>query len=96
MISIQFDSWTTLSRSGEIMRRMIGLSEAGWADGKAKVGSYAAAAILATVLEKSLREPDQITRPGGYFRAMIDRALDGKLNLERSLFGLAGDRYGPR
>lgn len=94
MISMQFDSWTALGRSGEVLRRMIGLSEAGWADGKAKVGLYAACAILATVLEKSIRDPEQISRPGGYFRAMIDRAIDGKLNLERSLFGLADGRYG--
>ena len=73
---------------------MIGLSEAGWADGQQKVGLYAATAILATVVEKSIRDPEQITRPGGYFRAMIDRAIDGKLNLERSLFGLADTRYG--
>lgn len=94
MISIEFDSWSSLGRSGDLLRRMIGLSEAGWADGKHKVGLYAASAILATVLEKSLRDPEQISRPGGYFRAMIDRALDGQLNLERSLFGLAGERYG--
>lgn len=94
MIGVQFDSWASLSRSGEALRRMIGLSEAGWADGKEKVGSYAAAAILATVLEKSIRDPEQISKPGGYFRAMIDRAIDGKLNLERSLFGLADNRYG--
>ncbi|MBX4899591.1 MULTISPECIES: plasmid replication protein RepC [Rhizobium] len=94
MIAMQFDSWASLGRAGETLRRMIGLSEAGWADGRNKVGLYAAAAILATVLEKSIRDPEQISRPGGYFRAMIDRALDGKLNLERSLFGLADHRYG--
>ncbi|MCZ7448154.1 plasmid replication protein RepC [Rhizobium rhizogenes] len=94
MIAQQFDSWSTLGRSGETLRRMIGLSEAGWADGQKKVGLYAAAAILATVLEKAIRDPEQISRPGGYFRAMIDRAVDGRLNLERSLFGLADSRYG--
>ncbi|PDT01402.1 plasmid replication protein RepCa2 [Rhizobium chutanense] len=94
MIAMPFDSWASLGRAGETLRRMIGLSEAGWADGRNKVGLYAAAAILATVLEKSIRDPEQISRPGGYFRAMIDRALDGKLNLERSLFGLADHRYG--
>ncbi|MBB4103167.1 plasmid replication protein RepC [Allorhizobium borbori] len=94
MTDVSFDSWGALGRSGEIMRRMVGLSEAGWADGKEKVGVYAAAAILATVVEKSIRDPEQISKPGGYFRAMIDRALEGKLNLERSLFGLADHRYG--
>ncbi|MGI8398303.1 plasmid replication protein RepC (plasmid) [Agrobacterium deltaense] len=94
MIAQNFDSWSALGRSGEVLRRMIGLSEAGWVDGQKKVGLYAAAAILATVLEKSIRDPEQISKPGGYFRAMIDRAIDGRLNLERSLFGLADSRYG--
>ena len=94
MIAMQFDSWASLGRAGETLRRMIGLSEAGWADGRNKVGLYAAAAILATVLEKTIRDPEQISKPAGYFRAMIERAIDGKLNLERSLFGLADKRYG--
>jgi len=93
MIGARFDSWSALGRSGESLRRMIGLSEAGWVDGRTKVGLYAASAILATVLEKSIRDPDQISKPAGYFRAMIDRAVDGKLNLERSLFGLAEGSY---
>jgi replication initiation protein RepC len=71
------------------MRVMIGLSEAAWLDGAGKVGRYAAAAILITVLEKSMRSPEQISSPGGYFRAMIDRAVEGSLHLEKSLFGLA-------
>lgn len=94
MIAMQFESWASLGRAGETLRRMIGLSEAGWTDGRNKVGPYAAAAILATVLEKTIRDPEQISRPVGYFRAMIERAIDGKLNLERSLFGLADPRYG--
>ncbi|TWF47594.1 plasmid replication protein RepC [Neorhizobium alkalisoli] len=94
MTGTHIDSWSSLARSGEIFRRMIGLSEAGWLDGRNKVGIHAASAILATVVEKSIRDPDQISKPGGYFRAMIDRALAGKLNLERSLFGLADSGYG--
>ncbi|UBI81035.1 plasmid replication protein RepC [Ensifer canadensis] len=94
MISTRFDNWSSLGRAGETLRRMIGLSEAGWADGRAKVGLYGASAILAIVLEKSLRDPEQISKPAGYFRAMIDRAVEGKLNLERSLFGLAAGFYG--
>lgn len=94
MIAARFDSWLALGRSGETMRRMIGLSETGWADGQRRVGLYAAATILATVVEKSIRDPEQISKPGGYFRAMVDRAIEGQLNIERSLFGLADGRYG--
>ncbi|WP_371349323.1 plasmid replication protein RepC [Ancylobacter sp. IITR112] len=84
-----FKSWPDLTGAAEIMRVMIGLSEAAWVDGAGKVGRYAAAAILITVLEKSMRSPEQISSPGGYFRAMIDRAVEGSLHLEKSLFGLA-------
>lgn len=91
---VQLDSWSALAQSGAIFRRMIGLSEAGWLDGHTKVGLYAASAIVATVLEKHIRDPAQISKPGGYFRAMVERAIDGQLNLERSLFGLADSKYG--
>lgn len=84
-----FRTWPELSRSADTMRLAVGLSEAAWLEGVRKVGRFASAAILATVLEKALATPDQITSPGGYFRAMIDRALDGSLRLEKSLFGLA-------
>ncbi|EUB98269.1 replication protein C [Rhizobium sp. CF080] len=94
MIGAVFDSWSALGRSGEMLRRMVGLSESGWNEGKARAGILAATAILATVVEKSIRDPEQISKPGGYFRAMIDRAVEGKLNLERSLFGLADVAYG--
>ncbi|MHC2566285.1 replication initiation protein RepC [Bradyrhizobium diazoefficiens] len=84
-----FKSWPELTAAADVMRVMIGLSEAAWIDGASRVGRYAAAAILATVLEKSLRNPEQISSPGGYFRAMVDRGVEGSLRLEKSLFGLA-------
>lgn len=84
-----FRSWPELGRAADDMRLAIGLSEAAWVEGVRKVGRYAAAAILTTVLEKAMVSPDQITSPGGYFRAMVDRAVDGSLHLEKSLFGLA-------
>ncbi len=89
MVGAEIRNWPELAAAASTMRLMIGLSEAGWLDGTARVGRFAAAAILATVLEKAARSPDQITSPGGYFRAMIDRAVEGNLHLEKSLFGLA-------
>ncbi|MFT4118340.1 plasmid replication protein RepC [Bradyrhizobium sp.] len=84
-----FRNWPELTAAAEAMRVMIGLSEAAWIEGMSRVGRYAAAAILATVLEKALRQPDQISSPGGYFRAMVERGVEGSLHLEKSLFGLA-------
>jgi replication initiation protein RepC len=89
MTRIPFASWSELGKAGDTLRRMIGLSDPEWLNAREKVGLFAASAIVATLLEKSIREPDQISRPGGYFRAMVERAIIGKLNLARSLFGLA-------
>ncbi len=71
------------------MRLLIGLSEKGWFDARNRVGDYTASAVLITTVEKALRDPQSIARPAGYFRACIDRAVDGKLALHRTLFGLA-------
>ncbi|MGO7360523.1 replication initiation protein RepC, partial [Rhizobium ruizarguesonis] len=57
---------------------------------------HAASAILATVLEKSLRDPELIAKPGGYFRAMVDRAVDGSLHLSKSLYGIAESEMNTR
>lgn len=93
MAGSEFRTWPELAAAGPTMRVMIGLSEVGWIEGVNRVGRFAAAAILATVLEKSARSPEQISKPGGYFRAMVDRAVEGRLHLEKSLFGLADGSF---
>lgn len=84
-----FQNWPELTKRADDMRVAIGLSQAAWTDGVRRAGRYASAAILVTVLEKALAQPGQLSSPGGYFRAMVDRAVDGSLHLEKSLFGLA-------
>lgn len=93
MAGTELRNWPELAAAAPLLRVMIGLSEAGWLDGVAKVGRFAAAAILATVVEKAAQFPEQISSPGGYFRAMIDRAIEGELHLEKSLFGLADGAF---
>ncbi len=88
-LGVFFSSWPELIFSAEIMRIGIGLSETAYSEACGKLGRRAAAAILAVVTEKTLREPERISRPGGYFRACVDRAVEGKLALTKSLFGLA-------
>ncbi|WP_208993215.1 replication initiation protein RepC [Roseibium sp. TrichSKD4] len=87
----RFASWIDLLAAVQDMRVLIGLSEAGYAQAVLRHGKHLPAACLAVVTEKALRDPHQITSPGGYFRAMIDRASDHKLNLKKSLFGLANN-----
>ncbi|MCY1666405.1 plasmid replication protein RepC [Rhizobium sp. SL86] len=82
-------SWSELRRQEGLLCRMVGLSDKVFERGRQRVGPHAAAAILATVVEKSARDPDDILKPEAYFLAMLDRAVEGKLNLDRSLYGLA-------
>ncbi|WP_428688580.1 plasmid replication protein RepC [Roseibium sp.] len=86
---LSLKSWPELLSAAGVMRIGIGLSEAAFADACARLGRQAASAILAVVAEKALRDPEKISSPGGYFRACCDRAVEGKLALARSLFGLA-------
>lgn len=85
---LSFANWSDLCRAADQLRILIGLSPAGYQDAVERQGQYLAAACLVVVAEKALRDPEQITSPGGYFRAMIDRAGEGKLHLHKSLHGL--------
>ncbi|KZL24231.1 plasmid replication protein RepC [Pseudovibrio sp. Ad37] len=87
-LEFELSSWGALELVCRKMRLLVGLSEAGWEDARAKVGPYLAGAVLITTVEKTLRVPQSISRPAGYFRACIDRAIDGKLMLHKTLFGL--------
>ena len=85
----RFRSWADLCAAADDLRLLVGLSEAGYTQAVLRHGKHLPAACLAVVAEKALRDPKLIASPGGYFRAMIDRASDHKLNLKKSLFGLA-------
>ncbi|WP_298967074.1 replication initiation protein RepC [uncultured Roseibium sp.] len=85
----RFKSWADLCAAADHLRILIGLSEAGHTQAVLRHGKHLPSACLAVVAEKALREPKLIVSPGGYFRAMIDRASDHRLNLKKSLFGLA-------
>ncbi|GHB41079.1 replication initiation protein [Pseudovibrio japonicus] len=89
MLGMSFSSWFDLSQSAEQMRLAIGLSEDGWKQAILVLGEKMAAAVLVVTVEKTLRDPEGISRPAGYFRACVDRAKDGKLALHKSLYGLA-------
>ncbi|MFN4128085.1 plasmid replication protein RepC [Pannonibacter indicus] len=92
VIRHRLSSWPAICEAAEEIRVLIGVSPHAYAQAVEQQGRYVAAACLAVVAEKALRDPEQISRPGGYFRAMIERAGEGRLHLARSLFGLAADR----
>ncbi len=88
-IGLELSSWTELLGACGDIALLIGLSPNGLQQAEERVGRYVAGAILATTAEKALRDPLLITSPGGYFRACVDRAVEGELALHKSLFGLA-------
>ncbi|SDQ37144.1 plasmid replication protein RepC [Pseudovibrio sp. Tun.PSC04-5.I4] len=86
-----FECWDDLVDQSDQLRLAIGLSVDGWKQAVAALGTKMAAAVLVVTVEKTLRNPDAISSPAGYFRACVDRARDGKLALSNSLYGLKAE-----
>jgi len=78
-------NWDDLHRSAGMVRGMCGISEDAWNVAQQKLGPYVAAAAIALIYEKY--QSQEIRSPGGYLRGIIDKALDGELHLERSIYG---------
>ncbi|MHC2543366.1 replication initiation protein RepC [Sinorhizobium meliloti] len=80
-------SWADLARAVPLMCRFAGISEDARARAVEQMGEQQAAVAVAVTLEKYERQ--EVNSPGGYLRAMTDRARAGELHLARSVFGLA-------
>jgi replication initiation protein RepC len=81
------NSWADLARAVPLMCRLAGISEDARARAVDQMGEQQAAVAVAVTLEKYDRQ--EVSSPGGYLRAMTDRAAAGELHLARSVFGLA-------
>ncbi|RMI15012.1 plasmid replication protein RepC [Sinorhizobium meliloti] len=80
-------SWADLARAVPLMCRFAGISEDARARAVEQMGEQQAAVAVSVTLEKYDRQ--EVSSPGGYLRAMTDRAAAGELHLARSVFGLA-------
>ncbi|MDW9645856.1 replication protein C [Sinorhizobium meliloti] len=80
-------SWAELARAIPLICRFAGISEDARARAVEQMGEQQAAVAVAVTLEKYDRQ--EVSSPGGYLRAMTDRAAAGELHLARSVFGLA-------
>ncbi len=80
-------SWADLDRIAPKLCRIAGVSEDARQRAVDRMGQQAAAVAIALTFEKYTRA--EISSPGGYLRAMTDRAASGDLHLNRSVFGLA-------
>ena len=68
------------------MCRIAGISDDARRRAVDQMGEQQAAVAIAVTLQKFDRQ--EVTSPGGYLRAMTDRAAAGELHLARSVFGL--------
>lgn len=80
-------SWGDLARAVPLMCRFAGISEDARRRAVEQMGEQQAALAVAVTLEKYDRQ--DVKSPGGYLRALTDRAAAGELHLARSVFGLA-------
>ncbi|WFU92087.1 plasmid replication protein RepC (plasmid) [Rhizobium sp. CC1099] len=81
------NTWADLVRLTPMLCRYAGISEDARRRAVEKMGEQQAAVAVAITLEKTNRQ--DVSSPGGYLRAMTERAAAGKLYLARSVFGLA-------
>lgn len=80
-------SWADLARLAPQMCRLTGISDDARHRAVEQMGEQQAAVAIAVTLQKYDRQ--EVKSPGGYLRAMTDRAAAGELHLARSIFGLA-------
>ncbi|WP_352787933.1 replication initiation protein RepC [Mesorhizobium sp. M0814] len=79
-------TWAELARIVPQMCRIAGISDDARRRAVDQMGEQQAAVAVAVTLQKFDRQ--EVTSPGGYLRALTERAAAGELHLARSVFGL--------
>ncbi|KFB08205.1 plasmid replication protein RepC [Nitratireductor basaltis] len=70
-------SWQDLFKAGDVVRRMLGVSDHGWFAACAALGQVGAAIAMAVILQRA----ERIASPGGYLRSLTAKAQRGALDL---------------
>ncbi|MCO5071794.1 MAG: replication initiation protein RepC [Rhizobiaceae bacterium] len=77
-------SWTDVLTTAALVRSMLGISPDAWRQAREAMGDIAAAVTVAAILERA----DAIRSPGGYLRALTERAEAGRFSLKPMLQAL--------
>jgi replication initiation protein RepC len=85
-------SWRDVFVTAGLVRSMLGVSPDAWEKCRAAMGDFTAAAVIAAILERA----DAIRSPGGYLRALTERAEAGRFTLRPMLAALEREREGER
>jgi replication initiation protein RepC len=70
-------SWRDLSDVADLVRSMLGISSSAWREAQNVMGSEAAAATVAAILQRA----EHIKSPGGYLRTLVERKRAGQYSL---------------
>lgn len=88
--------WPDVVDAAFLMLPELKINKSAWWEACQVLGKDGAA-ICVMIIDQKLQAPGiEIRNPGGYLRAMIGRAKEGKLNLHGSIFGLLkrdGEKY---
>jgi replication initiation protein RepC len=77
--------WNDFHRAAAKIRPISGISEDAWNAANKVLGPQIAAASIALIYDK--HSNGQVLSPGGYLRALVQRAQAGELHLDRTFFG---------
>ena len=81
-------NWRDAFVTAGLVRSMLGISPDAWTKCREAMGDFTAAAVIAAILERA----DAIRSPGGYLRALTERAEGGRFSLRPMLAALERDR----
>ncbi|MDH6234006.1 replication initiation protein RepC [Mesorhizobium soli] len=73
--------WRDFVQTAGLVRTMLGVSPDAWDEARQAMGELTAAVTIATILERST----EIRSPGGYLRALTERAENGRYSVGRVL-----------
>jgi replication initiation protein RepC len=80
-------TWDDLLNASTTVRSELGISQHAWGQACVILGRIEAVVMLASISAR--HDAGEVASPGGMLRRMIELHLNGKLRLDRTLFGLA-------
>ncbi len=81
-------NWSDLVEAAYRLKPELRISQGNWGEACQTLGRHGAAVCLLLTDQAMLRPDDPVRQPGAYFRAMVNRARTGELNLQGSVFGI--------
>ncbi len=81
-------NWPQLLAAAQLVRSMLGISPDAWNRACEAMGEMSAAITVAAILERA----EAINSPGGYLRALTQRAENGQFSIRPMLSALEGER----